>query len=67
MPGFCPFPASRHSCLLSFFDKTIHIRSPAGQCTFAQDYLLHSTVYITIDAHPSRVALLILARNRSGP
>lgn len=27
---------------------------------FAQDYLLHSTVYITTDGHPSRLALLDL-------
>lgn len=66
MPGFCPFPASRHSCLLSLFDKTSHTRGPARQCKFAQDYLLHSTVYITTDGHPSRVALLNLALDRSG-
>lgn len=33
---------------------------------FAQDYMLFSTVYITTDGHPSRVALLILARDHTG-
>lgn len=34
---------------------------------FAQDYfMLLSTVYITTDGHPSRVALLILARDHTG-
>lgn len=33
---------------------------------FAQEYLLHSTVYITTDGNLFRLALLTLARNRSG-
>lgn len=67
MPGFCPFPASRHSGPLSLFNKTNHTRGPARQCMFAQDYfMLLSTVYITTDGHLSRVALLILARDHTG-
>ena len=46
--------------------KAIHIRSPARQCMFAQDYPLHSTVYTTTGGHPSCIALPVLTHNRRG-